>query len=677
MQTLEQSTSEAPVLPPLAIAWGALLVAGQVAALQLIFAGTTLHYQHYRTWDQLAASGWLPLAVLAFQAVVVVWNVWRRRASIFAWLTGNLGAWRLLVLLGALIASSATLNRDLHAYVGELVLSSALQLIALANVFLLAFALPRASVDRAAALFDRLLGSRDTVGEGLDRFAWVCAGFATLVSALLCVAVYDRMPHVQDELKYLIHAQYLASGMLAMPAPPVPKAFELYLFEIGPHGWYSVVPPGWPAALAIGARLGAAWLVNPILTGINILLAYVVLRKLYDLRTARLATLLLALSPMHLFLGMSFMAHAVTLTCGLLGALGVDKARRTGLSRYAWLAGIAVGLCAIARQLDGLVLAGALGLWSIGLGGKRLRVSGIVGLVLGTVLGAAALLPYNRYFTGKGTAFPIMEYHVKLYGRDVNGYGFGPDRGMGWALDPNPGHSPLDATINANLNTTALNVELFGWAVGSLLFVYFFVLRGSLNRSDRGMLAVIALTFVAYFFNYFSGGPDFGARYWFLMLLPLAALTARAIAALGERLGEDATSGQARVLVGVAVLVFGALAVFMPWRSLDKYHHFLGLRPDVRELAARHDFGRSLVLVQGLERPDYSAAAFLNPLDVNTANAPVYAREADAETRRELLRAYADRPVWTIAGPTITGGAFRIVAGPVSASSLLGETHAP
>lgn len=61
----------------------------------------------------------------------------------------------------------------------------------------------------------------------------------------------------------------------------------------------------------------------------------------------------------------------------------------------------------------------------------------------------------------------MMAYNDALFGKGANDYGFGPTRGMGWALDPNPGHGPLDATINTTLNLAATQVELFGWGIGS------------------------------------------------------------------------------------------------------------------------------------------------------------------------------------------------------------------
>ena len=97
---------------------------------------------------------------------------------------------------------------------------------------------------------------------------------------------------------------------------------------------------------------------------------------------------------------------------------------------------------------------------------------------------------------------------------------------------------------------------------------------------------------------------------------------------------------------------------------MGKYRHYRGMRPDVRYLAKEHDFGRSLVLVRGARHPDYASAAVYNPIDLH-ANEPIYAWDASPEIRAALLKAYADRPVWILDGPSLTGAAYRIVAGPL------------
>ena len=180
------------------------------------------------------------------------------------------------------------------------------------------------------------------------------------------------------------------------------------------------------------------------------------------------------------------------------------------------------------------------------------------------------------------------------------------------------------------------------------------------------MITVLASVFVPYFFYYYSGGPDFGARYWYFMIIPLVVLTIRGIAALQKKLAAAAVSHpEGRVWAAVGLLVLLALINYSPWRAIDKYYHFWGMRPDVRELAQDYDFGRSLILVRGDSHPDYVSATVYNPLDLN-ANAPIYAWDRDRTTQQALLAAYPDRPVWILNGPTITGRGFEVAAGPLT-----------
>jgi hypothetical protein len=137
-----------------------------------------------------------------------------------------------------------------------------------------------------------------------------------------------------------------------------------------------------------------------------------------------------------------------------------------------------------------------------------------------------------------------------------------------------------------------------------------------------------------------------------------------------QRLARDeAGLGETRVLVAALALIFISLTVFFPWRILDKYHHYRGMRPDVRELAREHELGRSLVLVRGRRHPDYASAAIYNPTDLE-ADAPIYAWARNTEVQAVLLEHYADREVWILDGPTVTGRGYEIVRGPRPASEV-------
>ncbi len=179
---------------------------------------------------------------------------------------------------------------------------------------------------------------------------------------------------------------------------------------------------------------------------------------------------------------MNFMTHTFSLTCALAAAVLVLQARRTGAARWAALAGGAgprqpdsPARRAGYRRADRAVGAGA--------GRQTADLPAIAALGVGTLLTGALVLPYNRALTGDALSFPLNAYVDTHFGMGRNGFGFGPEKGFGWALDPNPGHSPVDALINANLNGHSLNTELFGWGTGSLLLAAIALIAGRPARA--------------------------------------------------------------------------------------------------------------------------------------------------------------------------------------------------
>jgi hypothetical protein len=656
--------------------WFALAIIGQAVALQMIDAGQAVRYQHYKPLRLLLTTAHLPLLLFfVAQTALVLKGLRPHWSTMRAWVKQTFKRWQLVGIGLVFILSSAAVSREVPSYLAELPFAAFMQLVNLVTVVLMMLALPEEVLTSVRSKVKRMFGQREEQQARppiVSRFAILAAAWVLLFTASLSFFIYERHPHVQDEVVYLYQARYLANAEVTAPAAPVAEAFSIYMIPYKSARWYSPFPPGWPALLAVGILLGAPWLVNPVLAGVNILLTYILVQELYSRRTAHIAVLLLCISPWQIFMGMGFMSHPFTLTCALLAAVAMVRARKTGRAGWGWLSGFAAGVVGLIRPLDGFAIAGLLGLWAIGIGGRRLRAASILGFVLGAVLMNATVLPYNKLLTGDPTLSPLMDYYDKYFGPNTNSLGFGPGRGLGWALDPFPGHSPFEALINANLNTFSLNIELFGWGIGSLLLVALILFSGSLRKSDYLMLAVIITVFGLYSLYWFSGGPDFGARYWYLMLVPLVILATRAVEFLEhaiERPSRRVTAKPGLVMATVLSLCFFTLVNYFPWRALDKYHHYLGMRPGIENLAKEHRFGKSLVLIRGDSHPDYESAWVYNPLDFS-ADAPVYAWDLSPEIRQQVLNAFPDRPVWVVEGPTLTQGSYQVVQGPLSAQEI-------
>lgn len=654
----------------MALGWALLALLGQAAMLLLTHAGRGVGYQHFVPLSGQGSLQHAAQAVLAAQAIIVTAVFVARRAGVAALLARLLpGRW-LPVAFTAMVLTGATVSRDLSAYGLELALAGFAQLVQLATVAFAAAALTPERVAAFRRLTDKVLGSPANIEQPgtFDRFIIIAALWTAAVAYLLAVVAYERHPHVPDEIVYLLHARYFAKGLLAMPIPAVPEAFNLDLMTYQATRWFSPVPPGWPAMLAVGAWLGTPWLVDPVLGGLNVLLTYAVLRELYSRRTARIVVLLLCASPWALFMAMNVMTHTFTLTCALLAALSVGRMRRGKTIAWAVLGGAALGVISLIRPLEAAACAALLGLWSLGAKWRTIPLIPSALLTASAVAVGALNLPYNRALTGNARVFPIMAYTDRIFGPGTNALGFGANRGLGWSgLDPYPGHGLRDVLVNTNLNLFQVNIELLGWSCGALLAVWLLLASGRLRRPDWMMIAVVATIIGLHAFYWFSGGPDFGARYWFLILVPTLVLVARGIEETDETLTHTLTGVGA--LEPAALLMLLALVTFMPWRATDKYYHYRGMRPDIREIGGRLPTGPSLVLVRGNRHPDYHSAAAYNPVDL-FAGVPVYAWDRGPAVRARLMEVYSDRPIWIVDGPSLTHAGFRVIAGPLTADQV-------
>ncbi|MEJ2704472.1 MAG: hypothetical protein P8Z79_18715 [Sedimentisphaerales bacterium] len=559
--------------------WFALALVSQAATFQLMEAGPHAGYQHYKTIDRILRDTHpLILALLIVQIVAVVGGLARRWPAIRNWITHHFKAWQVFGIGLACFLSSAAASFGISRYVTELVFATFIQAVSLGNIVLMAWALPAEALISWRQRLDRFFSqsSNRNLGESgrIDRVALLAAGWVIALSSVLSLLSYQRFPHIPDEVMYLYQARYLANGSLTVSAPAVPEGFSVYMIPSESHRWYSIFPPGWPLVLALGVLLGAPWLVNPVLAGLNILLCYILIWEVADRSRARAIVFLLCVSPWYIFMAMNFMSHTFTLTCALIATFGIVRARRSGKASWAWLGGAATGMVSLIRPLDGVIVAGLLGLWAMGVGGRRLKLSSIIGFVASAAVIGATIFAYNKQVTGNPTTFPLTAYYEKYFGHKSNAMGFGPERGLGWAIDAYPGHGPIEALINADLNAFSVNIELFGWSTGSLLLIALLLFSRNKRRGDYLMFIIIFVVAASYSLYWFSGGPDFGARYWYLMIIPLTGLTVSGIQMLGDSYRKGASDvhfDSPRVIVAFLSLSLMALLNFFPWRATDKY----------------------------------------------------------------------------------------------------------
>jgi hypothetical protein len=504
---------------------------------------------------------------------------------------------------------------------------------------------------------------------GRREWRWPLALFATGSSILISRVVFDGVPHVPDEVAYWLQGKYFAAAHLSVPSPPEWSAFALPHTTNAGGRWYSIFPPGWPAVLAAGFLFHVPTLVNPIIAGLTIVVLFGLVRQLYGAPTANLAVALLALSPMFLIMSAGLMSHPLAAFCTVVAASALHRGLADGSAAFAVVTGGALGLLTATRPFEGVLISLVFGGYVLFRGATlqvpRVLRSCVLAALTAIVVGGL-LLPYHRALTGDAFLDPITQYFDATYYPGSNRLGFGGDVGnTGWANDLLPGHSPFEAALNAQLTTQLINMELFGWPLGSLGGVALYVAwrRRLWAPADALFVGIAAVTIAGQAFYWYSGA-DYGARYWYQLAIPCVVLSAKALVDWTRNHGA-AVAHTALVMSAVGLLVL------LPWRTATKYVGYRGMNDSVVRLAARCDMTSGIVLVRGALEPapfsTYAAAAILNAPGLDTTE-PIFAREVSDDVTRQIQSALPGRSLWVIEPPVDPRGVARVLHSPPDAT---------
>lgn len=433
-----------------------------------------------------------------------------------------------------------------------------------------------------------------------DRIALVLSALAVLASYLVAERIFERMAHIEDEMAFVWQAQAMARGHLSVPEPPGENSF-LWPFVVDYEGRrFGKYPLGWPATLAIGVRLGARSLVNPLLAGLGVWLTYRLGKRLMGETVGLLAGLLTLTSPFFLMNSGSLLSHPLGLALSAAFALGwVDSfitPSSPGRKRSLWLpalaAGAALGLLALARPMTALAVAFPFGLHGVylllrGDAETRVRVIG-----LGLIVLVIASLHFAWQFAVTGD--PLLNPYTLWWPYDK--VGFGPGYGV-----TQEGHNLEQARVNTQYSLWVGYRDLFGWGPLSWLFLPFGLIAIRKNRAAWLVSSVILSLVVAYM-AYWIGSWLVGPRYYYEGLYSLTLLSAAGIAWLagwplkqGQAFPNYAGWRRVRPLAATAVLAMllaGNLLYYTPMRlnmlfglyNVQRAHLEPFLTPEAQEL---------------------------------------------------------------------------------------------
>ncbi len=463
-------------------------------------------------------------------------------------------------------------------------------------------------------------------------------------------AIYEGVPHIEDEVAYSWQAALYAEGKLTTPTPPCPHCF-LTPFVVDYQGLrFSKYPPGWAAALSLGVRLDLRDWVNPFLAALCIWLTYRLVSRLTRPITGLIAALLTLTSPFFLLNGGSLLSHLWSFFLTLVWITAWLDATHPESRIPRWLsvpaAGLALGALALTRPLTAIGVAfpffihGLVLLFT-----KPAQIKRSVLLTGGIAALTASLLFFWQYAV---TGNLLLNPYTLWWPYDK--VGFGPGIGV-----QEGGHNLYWAWMNLKHSLTAGLSDLFGWGKVSWLFMPLGLLAIRKTSTVWTTLAIAPSLIIAYLF-YWIGAWLYGPRYYFEGLISATLLSAAGIVWLAGKLTQpgapSALRWWSRLRFGLtaavtALLISANLVYYLPAR-LDGMVQLYGatrqqLAPFETETARQ--LTPALIFVHRQQNwREYAVLLELSSPLLDTPFVFVFSRsEAD---NQQVIDAFSKRSIW-------------------------------
>jgi hypothetical protein len=369
-----------------------------------------------------------------------------------------------------------------------------------------------------------------------ETAAFLLVLFAIFSSYWVSVRYFESLPHIEDEIAYVWQARVIAeSGQITTLTPVCPRCFLVpFVVDYGGQR-FGKYPLGWPALLAIGEKLGARSVVNPLLAGFAAWLVFLLGRRLFNRGVGLLAQFLMVTSPFFLMNSGTLLSHpwSLLLTLGFILAWLDLVSDSSAAPRWVPIltAGLCLGSLVLTRPLTAVGVGlpfGLHGLWLMARGSPQMRLR-----VLGVGLAAGAVSSLYWLWQYAVTGDALLNPYLLWWPYDK--VGFGPGVGV------NPlGHSPLKAWVLTTFGLRIGSHDLFGWPYLSFLFLPFGLWAGH-RKPAVWMVAGSSLALVAAYALYWTPAWLFGPRYYYESLPGAVILTAAGVFWLAGRLSSIET----------------------------------------------------------------------------------------------------------------------------------------
>lgn len=463
-------------------------------------------------------------------------------------------------------------------------------------------------IDQAFAYINRHLVRR------VDLYTTILLCLSLLCFISIAYYTLQAFPNSGDEYVYVYQAQTLSEGKLWNEAHPL-NEFFLYSHIAQKEGIaVGRFPPGWPLLLSIPYVLGfPAFLLNPILGLIALIVFYQFAKRYYNRLVAFWAVLSLAFTAFFIFNSASYFSHTscMLFALGFVYCLYLHLERRT--SGYALLTGAFLGLTLVTRYYNAVLIFLPVVVFLVyQYRWKSIRTLFLIGL------GGLPFMVFLFWYDFEITGDSFLPVTVWADARESLGFGV-------------RGHTPLDG-IEHFVRRVVL---FFYWCSPALLILYFVFLYHKMRNSVERFLHpedyFLLMMILGYFLYYHIGGNQYGPRFWFESLPFMVLFVVKKVFESGSKLS---------LALFAAGIIYSVIK--LPY-IIDREHQIVAERTDLYKVTSRAQISNAVVLISshtGIIRPMGILDLPRNGIDYD--GSVIYAIDKPEENYK-LMQYYSDR----------------------------------
>lgn len=453
------------------------------------------------------------------------------------------------------------------------------------------------------------------------RFVALLLACVFVLLLFFAVGVLHNYPLSGDENCGIFLAKCFLMGRTHVPLHPLHKFFRASHVGEKDGKKFSVYPPAWPVALALGFALGVPWAVNPLLATATLAIFYALARAWYGREVATCALAATAGSAFFLFNSASYYSHAFTFFFLMVFAWCVNRLWEAASGASAFAAGAAVGIAFAARPLTALAFGAPFVLfvlWHAAARDKRFAWRHVAIAAAGAAVPVALFMAFNHSITESPFTPPLQYY----YSHERLGF--------------IPGHS-----VANGLRLTGRRFWSYVEWTPPFLFPVFLVslVRRRTNRWEHLLFLVFVYLSVGYFLYYGDGGNQYGPRFLYESLAFVVLIACARIVGWYRALSAGWLRRLARALVLASILAHLYVTSALAWN----YHVILWERSSLeREVRAR-GLTNAVVFVRdwiGSVWPTFPTDTIRNAPDLSD---PVLLANDFGEENRLLAEAFPER----------------------------------